>query len=97
MESVYQKMIPLILYGHVVVAVLLYQDTRYLSVRLLALMGLIAECLPPGVLNLVNGPGMEVGIPLANSPRALSPEMVAAQPYPTASCTYRHPAWPMRA
>jgi aldehyde dehydrogenase len=33
------------------------------------LMGLIADVLPPGVLNVVNGRGSEVGKPLATSPR----------------------------
>jgi aldehyde dehydrogenase len=33
------------------------------------LMGLIADLLPPGVLNIVNGYGLEAGKPLASSPR----------------------------
>ena len=36
---------------------------------ILALMELIADLLPPGVLNVVNGFGLEAGKPLASSPR----------------------------
>jgi len=36
---------------------------------LIILMGLIADVLPPGVLNVVNGKGAEVGKPLAANPR----------------------------
>ncbi len=36
---------------------------------LAVLMDLIADVLPPGVLNVVNGHGSEVGAPLASSPR----------------------------
>ena len=32
-------------------------------------MELIADLLPPGVLNIVNGFGVEAGMPLANSKR----------------------------
>ncbi|WP_219223508.1 aldehyde dehydrogenase family protein [Pedobacter antarcticus] len=38
-------------------------------VSILVLMELIGELLPPGVLNIVNGYGIEVGKPLATSPR----------------------------
>ncbi|SDL71557.1 aldehyde dehydrogenase family protein [Pedobacter antarcticus] len=38
-------------------------------VSILILMELIGELLPPGVLNIVNGYGIEVGKPLATSPR----------------------------
>ncbi|MEM9387718.1 MAG: aldehyde dehydrogenase [Pseudomonadota bacterium] len=36
---------------------------------ILAVMDLIADILPPGVLNIVNGFGVEAGKPLASSPR----------------------------
>jgi aldehyde dehydrogenase len=36
---------------------------------LIILMGLIGDVLPPGVLNVVNGKGAEVGKPLATNPR----------------------------
>ncbi len=36
---------------------------------ILVLMGLIEDILPPGVLNIVNGFGLEAGKPLASSPR----------------------------
>ena len=36
---------------------------------ILVLMGLIEDILPPGVLNVVNGFGLEAGKPLASSPR----------------------------
>ncbi|WP_419730524.1 aldehyde dehydrogenase [Lichenicola sp.] len=36
---------------------------------ILVLAGLIADILPPGVLNIVNGFGLEAGKPLASSPR----------------------------
>jgi aldehyde dehydrogenase len=36
---------------------------------ILVLAGLIADLLPPGVLNIVNGFGLEAGKPLASSPR----------------------------
>ncbi len=36
---------------------------------ILFLMELIADLLPPGVLNVVNGFGVETGKPLASSPR----------------------------
>lgn len=38
-------------------------------VGILVLMELIADLLPPGVLNVVNGYGREAGVPLATSPR----------------------------
>ena len=38
-------------------------------VSILVLMELIADLLPPGVLNVVNGFGLEAGKPLASSPR----------------------------
>jgi aldehyde dehydrogenase len=38
-------------------------------VSILVLMGLIADLLPPGVLNIVNGFGREAGLPLATSRR----------------------------
>ncbi|MBT0570558.1 aldehyde dehydrogenase [Curvibacter sp. CHRR-16] len=38
-------------------------------ISLLILMGLIADLLPPGVLNIVNGYGREAGMPLATSKR----------------------------
>src|SRR5260370_6148395 len=36
---------------------------------ILVLMELIQDILPPGVLNIVNGFGLEAGKPLASSPR----------------------------
>ncbi|MDO5653920.1 MAG: aldehyde dehydrogenase family protein [Brachymonas sp.] len=38
-------------------------------VSILVLMEFIADILPPGVLNIINGPGREVGMKLASSPR----------------------------
>jgi aldehyde dehydrogenase len=38
-------------------------------VSIMVLAELIADLLPPGVLNIVNGYGREAGMPLANSPR----------------------------
>ena len=38
-------------------------------ISILILMGLIADLLPAGVLNIVNGFGREAGMPLATSPR----------------------------
>ncbi len=38
-------------------------------ISILILAGLIADILPPGVLNIVNGYGREAGMPLANSRR----------------------------
>lgn len=38
-------------------------------VSIMVLMELIGELIPPGVLNIVNGYGVEVGKPLASSPR----------------------------
>jgi acyl-CoA reductase-like NAD-dependent aldehyde dehydrogenase len=38
-------------------------------ISILVLMELIADLLPPGVLNIVNGYGREAGMPLANSKR----------------------------
>ena len=82
-DAMCRRLVPLLLSGHVVVAALLYQDGRHLPVRLLALMGLMAACLPAGVLNLVCGTGMEIGVPLANSSRAVSPATVPSLSRPT--------------
>ena len=68
-DSMCRRVVPLLLEGHVSVVVLLYRECRRLPVRLLALMGVMAECLPAGVLNLVTGLGLEAGVALASSSR----------------------------
>lgn len=71
-DAMCRRVVPLILEGHAAVIVLLYRGDRRLPVRLLALMGIMAECLPPGVLNLVTGLGLEAGVALVNSTRAVA-------------------------
>ncbi len=70
-ETMCQRIIPLLLQGHVLVVVLLYRNTNCLPVRLLALMGLMASCLPAGVLNLITGLGLEAGVALVNNARVM--------------------------
>jgi len=69
-EAMCERVVPLLLHGDVVVAALLYDDARRLPVRLLALMGLLACGLPPGVLNVVTGLGLEAGVALVAGPQA---------------------------
>ena len=86
------RVLPLLLRGHVLVVVLLYQDERRLSVRLPALMSLMAASLPPGVLNLVTGLGLEAGIALVDSSEAVSPSLLIPPrcytSYPSPVCCY---------
>ena len=70
-DAMCRRVVPLLLDGHVVVAALIYRGVRRLPVRLLALMGVMAACLPAGVLNLVTGLGLEAGVALVSSPQAI--------------------------
>ena len=49
---------------------------------ILMLMELIGDLLPPGVLNVVNGFGVEAGKPLASSPAASPRSPSPARPPP---------------
>ena len=49
---------------------------------ILKLMELIGDLLPPGVLNVVNGFGVEAGKPLASSPAASPRSRSPARPPP---------------
>ena len=59
------KLAPAVVAGNCVVM----KPAEFTPVSLLILMELIADILPPGVINVVNGYGREVGAPLANSRR----------------------------
>jgi aldehyde dehydrogenase len=59
------KLAPAIAAGNCVVL----KPAEQTPVSILELMKLIADVLPPGVLNIVNGFGVEAGKPLASSPR----------------------------
>ena len=59
------KLAPAIGAGHCVVL----QPAESTPISILILVELIADLLPPGVLNVVNGYGREVGMPLATSRR----------------------------
>ena len=59
------KMAPALAAGNCVVI----KPASDTPLSLAVLMDLIADVLPPGVLNVVNGHGSEVGAPLASSPR----------------------------
>ncbi len=59
------KMAPAIAVGCTVVM----KPASQTPVSLLALMDLLKDVLPPGVVNIVTGPGAEVGKSLASSPR----------------------------
>lgn len=74
--AICRTIVPILLQGHPVVILLLYQSARSMPVRLLALLGLMASHLPPGVLNLLTGLGLEAGLALERSPRA---ELVASK------------------
>ena len=71
-DAVCRRIVPLLLEGHVAVAVLLYREGTRLPVRLLALLGSMAECLPAGVLNLITGLGLEAGVALVDCSRAVA-------------------------
>ena len=70
-----RTIVPLLLQGHPIVILLLYQSAGSMPVSHLALLGLMASHLPPGVFNLLTGLGLEVGLALVRSPRA---ELVAS-------------------
>jgi aldehyde dehydrogenase len=59
------KLAPAVVAGNCVVM----KPAEFTPVSLLILMEIIADILPPGVINVVNGYGREVGAPLANSRR----------------------------
>ncbi|MGO9996141.1 MAG: aldehyde dehydrogenase family protein, partial [Acetobacteraceae bacterium] len=59
------KMAPALATGNCVVI----KPASDTPLSLALLMDLIGDILPPGVLNVVNGHGSEVGVPLASSPR----------------------------
>ena len=59
------KMAPALAAGNCVVL----KPAEQTPASILVLMELIADLLPPGVLNVVNGFGVEAGKPLASSPR----------------------------
>jgi len=59
------KLAPALAAGNCVVM----KPAEQTPVSILVLMELIADLLPPGVLNIVNGFGLEAGKPLASSPR----------------------------
>mgnify|MGYP001794992472 CR=1 FL=1 len=59
------KLAPAVAAGNCVVM----KPAEFTPISLLIVMELIADILPPGVINVVNGYGREVGAPLANSRR----------------------------
>ncbi len=59
------KLAPAVVAGNCVVM----KPAEFTPISILILMELIADILPPGVINIVNGYGREVGAPLANSRR----------------------------
>jgi len=59
------KLAPAVVAGNCVVM----KPAEFTPISLLILMEIIADILPPGVINVVNGYGREVGAPLANSRR----------------------------
>jgi aldehyde dehydrogenase len=59
------KLAPALAAGNAVVL----KPAEQTPASILLLMGLIADLLPPGVVNVVNGFGVEAGKPLASSPR----------------------------
>jgi aldehyde dehydrogenase len=59
------KLAPALAAGNTVVL----KPAEQTPLSILVLMELIADILPPGVLNIVNGFGLEAGKPLASSPR----------------------------
>ncbi len=59
------KLAPALAAGNTVVL----KPAEQTPLSILVLMGLIEDILPPGVLNVVNGFGLEAGKPLASSPR----------------------------
>lgn len=59
------KLAPAIGAGNCVVI----KPAQFTPISIMILAELIADILPPGVLNIVNGFGREVGMPLATSPR----------------------------
>ncbi len=59
------KLAPALAAGNTVVL----KPAEQTPASILLLMGLIADLLPPGVVNVVNGFGVEAGKPLASSPR----------------------------
>ena len=59
------KMAPALAAGNAVVL----KPAEQTPASILVLMSLIGDLLPPGVLNIVNGFGVEAGKPLASSPR----------------------------
>ncbi len=59
------KLAPALAAGNCIVM----KPAEFTPVSILILMEVIADLLPPGVVNIVNGYGREVGAPLANSKR----------------------------
>jgi aldehyde dehydrogenase len=59
------KLAPAVAAGNCVVM----KPAEFTPISLLILMEVIADIVPPGVMNIVNGYGREVGAPLANSKR----------------------------
>jgi aldehyde dehydrogenase len=59
------KLAPAVAAGNCVVM----KPAEFTPISILILMELIADIVPPGVMNIVNGYGREVGAPLANSRR----------------------------
>ena len=59
------KLAPALAAGNTVVL----KPAEQTPLSILVFMGLIEDILPPGVLNVVNGFGLEAGKPLASSPR----------------------------
>ncbi len=59
------KLAPALAAGNVVVM----KPAEQTPASILVVMELIADLLPPGVLNIINGHGVEAGKPLATSPR----------------------------
>lgn len=62
--ELFRTLLPLLYDGRTALVLLLYRDPGHLPVRLLQLLGIVADAMPPGVLNVLTGLGLEAGVAL---------------------------------
>ena len=70
-SGAFRRIAPALASGFTLVVALLHRPRQPLCLQILSFMEYAAHSLPPGILNLVYGLGVEAGVPLCNSNRAV--------------------------
>ena len=76
-NEAFRQIAPALASGYTLVAALLHQPHQQQCLQLMSFMEFAAHSLPPGVLNLVYGLGLEIGVPLIRSDLAVAFDSVS--------------------